>query len=137
MSDTLRTESAAGAFSGDMTARNRINQVPAALGIAAGLAAIWTIAAIARPGATFHLAPILIALAPLLATARESGSSSVVAGAAALIALGTSMALAMADLMRGPGLLPFGGAPTEAVVFAAAAGMAAIGLARLSPRRSA
>lgn len=89
---------------------------------ALGLAVVWLGAAAWRPGSTFHLAPILIAgVVPLLAYKGEGRNLS--PGTASLVGLGmattAAVVLLVLDLLRGPSLLPAGGAFLEAVVFAA------------------
>ena len=88
---------------------------------ALGLALVWTIAAAVRPSLTFHLAPILIAgIVPLLHTAKDKGPGGVaVAGALGFgVAVVTGVGLSIFDLLKGPSLLPIGGAFAEAVAFA-------------------
>lgn len=87
-----------------------------------GLAAVWAIAAINRPTATYHLAPILIAgLAPFMWRDNpRSAAAAALAGTS--IAMGLSFALAGLNLLRGPSLLPSGGALLELLVFAVAGG---------------
>lgn len=88
---------------------------------ALGLALVWAIAAAVRPSLTFHLAPILIAgVVPFLHTAEDKGPWGVaIAGAEGLgVAVVAGVGLSLFDLLRGPSLLPFGDAFTEAVVFA-------------------
>ena len=95
----------------------------------------WAVAATVRPTQTFRLAPILIGLAPLLVSSKGTGVNSSIAAGASLIALGTALVLLMVDLLQGSSLLPFGGALTEAVVFAAATGGLLVGPSRLHSRR--
>ena len=88
------------------------------LRIPIGLAVVWIIAAAIRPTATYHLAPILIAgIAPFLGS---NSARSVAAVLGATIAVAVSLVLAGLDLLKGPGLLPSGGALVESVAFAAA-----------------
>ena len=91
------------------------------LAAALGLALVWAIAGAVRPNLTFHLAPVLIAgVVPFLHTPRGRSSRGVaVAGALGLgVAVVTGVGLSIFDLLRGPSLLPFGGAFAEAMVFA-------------------
>jgi len=85
-----------------------------------GLVAVWVLAAAWRPTSTYHLAPILIVgVGPMMSW----GSEKAVLGATAfgtLVALGTSAILAWLDLLRGPSLLPNGGALVESLVLAGA-----------------
>ena len=120
-----------------MTTTDSTGSTATAFGIAGGLAAVWAVAALVRPSATFHLAPILVVLTPLLATARDRRIPARLTAGTVLIALATSLLLAAVDLMRGPSLLPFGGALTEAVVFAAAGAGAVMAAGRFDPRREA
>lgn len=91
-----------------------------AVSAAAGLAAVWAVAAAVRPTSTYHLAPLLIAgIAPILARRPERSHSLLAVGAMAgvVIAAGAALGLAAFDLLRGPSLLPYGGALAEAVTF--------------------
>lgn len=84
-----------------------------------GLALVWAIAAAIRPSSTFHLAPILIAgSVPFLAKTRDQGGYARATLFGLGIALLASLGLAVLDLLRGPSLLPAGGAFVEAIVFA-------------------
>lgn len=108
-----------------------------ALTTAAFLAAVWAIGAAWQPTSTYHLAPLLVAgMVPGLARtgARMDLVSTTTVGA--LLAMGTGVALAAADLLRGPTLLPYGGALAEAITFAAigAIGGALIGMATAAIR---
>jgi hypothetical protein len=88
---------------------------------ALGLALVWAIAAAVRPSLTFHLAPILIAgVVPFLRTAKDDGARGIaIAGTLGIaVAVVTGVGLSIFDLLRGPSLLPFGGAFAEAIVFA-------------------
>ncbi len=89
------------------------------------LAAVWVVLAWLRPEDTFHLAPALVAVAfpvghrlrvrkPLL----PAQALATCIGAAINVAVPTGI-LAWADRLRGPSLLPTGGAVLEAVVFGA------------------
>ncbi|MDX2342619.1 MAG: hypothetical protein QNL12_02275 [Acidimicrobiia bacterium] len=85
------------------------------------LAAVWAIAAFAQPSSTYHLAPILIAGAvPILS--RRHGARfrrfMLAALAGSLMASTAAVALSAFDLLRGPSLLPYGGALAEALTFA-------------------
>jgi len=96
-------------------------KVRSAVSAAAGLAAVWAVAAAIRPTSTYHLAPILIAgIAPILARRPGKRTSFLAAGAVVgvVIAIGAALGLAAFDLLRGPSLLSYGGALTEAVIFA-------------------
>ena len=99
--------------------------------LAAGLAAVWAVAAGFRPQTTFHLAPILITLAvPYLAVATlrgEPGWFSSVVGAVGM-SLGATIVLGIAGRLAGPSLLPFGGAVMEAFVFTFLAAVVALGI---------
>ncbi|MCP4304500.1 MAG: hypothetical protein GY788_06405 [bacterium] len=86
------------------------------------LAVVWVVAALAQPTSTYHLAPILIAGAvPVIARQKRSATPLLLAAASGgLIAATASVALAAFDLMRGPTLLPYGGAFAEALTFTVA-----------------
>jgi hypothetical protein len=85
-----------------------------------GLSLVWIIAAALRPTSTYHLAPILIAgVVPVLVRRPERSAAFLAtsAGAGAAIAAAASLALTGLDLLRGPTLLPYGGAFAEALTF--------------------
>ncbi len=102
------------------------------------LGALWAVLAIARDGATYHLAPLLVAALPPglvgLENSDESADLPRLAIIGAASALGISLLLTVIGRMEGPSLLPFGGAAAEAVLFsmvgAAGGWLAAIGLRR-------
>jgi hypothetical protein len=103
-----------------------------ALLVGIGLALVWLVAATIRPSATFHLAPILVAGSiPLLTktnVAAEYGKAALLGFGLALLA---GFTLALLDLLRGPSLLPVGGALLEAIVFAFGGAIAAFTIATL------
>ncbi len=113
------------------SARNR------AVGFAIGFTFLWLGLAIWRDGVTYHLAPILVASIPAFVyratTDRRTWSKviSPVSWGAALAIVG-SLGLAVVDRMNGPSLLPFGGALTESLLFAAAGTILAVLVARPS-----
>ena len=111
-----------------------------AFGYAASLGAVWLVAAGFRPGTTYHLAPLLLAaVVPVVATIESPGRSrSALFGlgaGGALLAMMVTGALAWLDRLRGPSLLPFGGAAAEAVVFAIAGAAAGFVVAGRLARR--
>lgn len=89
-------------------------------------AVLWAVAATARPGTTFHLAPLIVSGIPATAlvldarSARPRGQTGAASLAGFGVAVAVTAALAAASRLEGPSLLPFGGAVTEAVVFSAA-----------------
>jgi len=103
----------------------------------AGLTALWAVLASANPSTTYHLAPLLVGVAVPggIALAGPSGSKSVVAVAAAIgafLALSATAILSAADRLTGPSLLPFGGAATEAVLFAVGGAVAGLAYGALT-----
>ena len=101
-------------------------QTPFGIANLAGLlAGLWVLLAFIRPESTFHLAPILVGVGfPLGHRLRIKGPLT--AGQAIATGIGSAINLAIAigilawaDKLRGPSLLSFGGAITEAVVFGA------------------
>lgn len=107
------------------------------LTLAAGLSAVWLIAAAIRPTATYHLAPILIAGAIPFFARGAGRARSALAGATAigsLVAILAAVALAALDLLRGPSLLPVGGALAEAITFAVVGGAIGLVVVLASPR---
>ncbi|MDH3426679.1 MAG: hypothetical protein OEM22_08440 [Acidimicrobiia bacterium] len=89
------------------------------------LAGLWVVLAFIRPESTFHLAPILVGVGFPLGH-RLRIRQPLTAGQAIATGIGSAINLAIAigiltwaDKLRGPSLLSFGGAITEAVVFGA------------------
>lgn len=115
-----------------------------AVGIGAGLlfGGIWIALAAARPGVTFHLAPIIVAAAVAvthrLGTGRPAGSGevSVAAAAGAAIGGGALAVLAAAGLLDGPAFAPFDDPVAESLV-GIAIGVAAGLIVELWPARPA
>lgn len=101
----------------------------------AGIGALWAILAANNPTTTYHLAPLLVAGAgPILSTldGEVEISAQLLASAAAVglvTALATAIAIAALGWSQGPSLLPFGGAVTEAVVFAVAGAVGGLAVA--------
>ncbi|MDH3306695.1 MAG: hypothetical protein OEO77_04145 [Acidimicrobiia bacterium] len=81
------------------------------------LAALWVTLTIFRPTTTFHLAPLLVGVAPVLSGDRRPARAM----EGPIIAVATAAILAVSGRLDGPSLLPVGGALLEAVVAAAAA----------------
>lgn len=99
-----------------------------AAGYAVGLGAVWAVAAALRPETTYHLAPLLVAATlPFVLVAEQPslGLRGTLAGAAGgtAVAFIATAALGFADLLRGPSLLPFGGAVVESVIFSVVGGV--------------
>ena len=93
------------------------------LALGALLAAVWVIVALIRPSATFHLAPLLVAGAPVALfgldgpPASDRGSVLLLGAASLVLALVTTLVVDAVGAMNGPAL---GGFPTpllEAAVF--------------------
>ena len=97
--------------------------------LALSLAVLWALLAIARTGVTYHLAPLLVAVVPGLAAGVELSAGRRVAARLAAMGLGGALAvtalLSVLGRLGGPSVLPFGGAATEAVLFAFLGGGAA------------
>ena len=97
--------------------------------LALSLAVLWALLAIARTGVTYHLAPLLVAAVPGFAAGGDLTPGRGVAARLAAMGLGASLAvtalLSVLGRLGGPSLLPFGGAATEAVLFAFLGGRAA------------
>ena len=95
------------------------------------LAALWVVLAWLNPDLTYHLAPVLVAVSfPVGHRLRIKEPLNAVQAAATFVgaALNVGVAtgiLAWADKLRGPSLLPTGGAVLEAVVFGGAAALIA------------
>lgn len=115
-----------------MTTFIRENNGRDALLVGTGLALVWVVAATIRPGATFHLAPVLVAGSiPMLTATTATADYAKAALLGIAVALLTTSALAPLDLLRGPSLLPIGGAALEAVVFAVGGAILAFTIATL------
>ncbi len=117
-------------------------QLQNALRTAALLVVIWAVAAAFQPTSTYHLAPILVAgILPVLAGAARIRGLVGNAALGAALAATAALLLAALDLLRGPTLLPYGGALAEALTFAGvgAVGGALIGIAKtaMTSRQSA
>jgi hypothetical protein len=106
-----------------------------------GLAVLWVVVALLRTGVTFHLAPLLVAAAFPVGMSYDAdepisaGGLAVASLAGLAAALVTTLILAALGEMTGPSLLPFGGAATEAVVFAAVGAIGGFVIASLLTRR--
>lgn len=101
------------------------------------LAVIWAIGAAVQPTSTYHLAPLLVAgMVPGVTGAARNAELFSATAIGAGLALGTGVLLSALNLLRGPTLLPYGGALAEAVTFAVigAAGGAVIAILSLSRR---
>lgn len=105
--------------------------VVSGVGWTAAVALAWVLLAMWRPTTTWHLAPVLLAGAwpwvvgqDLRAGDRATASRLGWAGAAGfVVAALVTLGLARADLLRGPTVLGFRSATTEAFVLAGAAAM--------------
>lgn len=78
-------------------------------------AGIWIAAAAIRPTTTFHLAPLIVVVWPAL-TERDLRRALPMTLAAVAMAAATTGLLFIAGWLRGPSLLPWGGATLESVV---------------------
>lgn len=94
---------------------------PALYGL--GLTVLWVLLAAANESTTYHLAPLLIAVAVPVGAALSDRidlrGAAMAASVGLALALAGTVFLAPADRLAGPSLLPVGGAVLEAVVFAA------------------
>ncbi len=105
------------------------------------LAAIWAAAAVLRPATTYHLAPLLIAATLPVAVRFDNPdvrlrTVGTMAALGAVLALLVTALLVVADWLRGPSLLPFGGAVAESVVFAFVGAVGGFALSLLGARRT-
>lgn len=101
-----------------------------------GLAIVWVAAAFWRPESTYHLAPILIVAAAPMMLWKSNGSLLAVTRFGMLVALATTTLLMGLGLLRGPSLLPSGGAFAESLVFGAATALVIVAAAVLPSRKS-
>ena len=89
--------------------------------LAAGLTALWVILAIARPGVTYHLAPLIVAALPTVAGRFEGRAGPMTLARLAVggagLAFAATLLLSSLGRLAGPSLLLFGGAALEAVIF--------------------
>lgn len=88
-----------------------------------GLTILWVGLASANPTITYHLAPVLVAVAVPVGSALNGRLEPLTAVAATAIGLaltyGATAGLGVTDHLTGPSLLPSGGAVVEAIVFGA------------------
>jgi len=98
-----------------------------------GLTLLWGVLAINNPTITYHLAPLLVAVAiPVGAALTEAITIRTALAAASIgvtLALGAAVALGITDHLAGPSLLPSGGAVLEAVVFGGVGGFGGLAFA--------
>lgn len=95
--------------------------------------ALWVVLTYARPGVTFHLAPVFVAAAPAVLARYERVLRRALAltagGIGAAFALGATGALQLAGRLDGPSLLPTGGAALESIVFGLVGAVVGIAIA--------
>jgi len=98
-----------------------------------GLTVLWIVLASTNSSTTYHLAPLLVAIAVPTGSVLADRTTFRVAAAAAAIGValtyGATAILAAADHLSGPSLLPTGGAVLEAIVFGAGGAIAGLGFA--------
>jgi hypothetical protein len=104
------------------------------LGPALGLGIIWIVVAALADGATFHLAPLIVAAAPVV---RHPDRPKKAALGGMLTSLQVAVAPSMAGFMGGPTLLPTGGALLESVVVAVTGALVALKVVSRIPMREA
>ncbi len=101
-----------------------------AIGYSIGFVVLWAVLAAIQPSTTYHLAPLLVAVILPVVYRMQDGRSRSTGIWRALAGVGLAVAatslLAVAGLLEGPSLLPFGGAFIESLVGAGAGG--AVGL---------
>lgn len=107
------------------------------IGYAPGVfAGLWVVLAFLRPEVTFHLGPVIAAASFPVSYRIRSGpigpraAIALFVGAVFLVVVATTV-LTIADRLRGPSLLPSGGAALEAYVFGGAAAAAGAAVAYL------
>lgn len=94
----------------------------------AAAAALWFALAANNATQTYHFAPLIAAGAwPMVLAARHNRDVWAAGIGAFGIALAATIALALRDSLRGPDLVGGHAATTEAVVFAAAGALLAVG----------
>lgn len=104
------------------------------------LAALWVIVALIRPTSTFHLAPLLVAGAPVVLLGLDDSSRpdhTVVIGLGAVslaLAILAAIAVDAFGAMQGPAFEGFPTPLVEAVVFIVAGSLGSVGFALLRTR---
>ena len=94
-----------------------------------GFALVWAVAAMARAEVTYHLAPIIVAAAgPMTGRSVSAVDRRALVASALGVALAVTLALSSVGALRGPSLLPVGGAALEAVVGAILGAVATLAL---------
>lgn len=85
------------------------------LGVAVGLALLWSVLAALNPTTTYHFAPLLVAVWPALSERHVSTSIRLASGGLLIAAITTAL-LSLAGFLEGPSVLPFGEATAESLV---------------------
>lgn len=99
------------------------------------LAALWVVVALIRPTSTFHLAPFLIAAAPLVLFMLDGNKRADWAVVLRLAAIGITLALtamfvvSILGAMQGPSFEGFSDPLAEAAVFTVAGAAVGVGFA--------
>lgn len=96
----------------------------------AGLAGVWVVAALLRTETTFHLAPIILPLIPLLIAPKGNRTKAV--GVAVGVGAGAIAILSVTGNLSGPAFEPFSSAVAESVLTLIGSGILALGLARVT-----
>jgi len=97
-------------------------------------AVIWVAVAILRPGMTFHLAPFLVAAAPPILFAMESGSRDdrnrlpAIGAIGAAVTVGTALFVSAIGAMEGPAFELFSTPMVEVLVFTAVGTVIVLGI---------
>ncbi len=103
-----------------------------------GLTVLWVVLASINSATTYHLAPLLVAVAVPAGSALTGPMSLQTAGTAATIGIaltyGATLILGTTDHLTGPSLLPTGGAVLEAIVFGAVGAIGGFAYAAWRPR---
>jgi hypothetical protein len=122
----MTTQTPAEAESGDLP---RFDSALTEFGTIILLAAVWVVAAVVRPEATFHLGPLLLPLVPLVTTPRDEDRTRQVLFGTALGAFVIGI-LTLTSHLNGPAFAPFASATAESVAVLFGAGVVGLVLAR-------
>lgn len=118
-------------------ARPGISPWLAPTGVAAALALGWIVLAVRSPTTTYHVAPLLITVAPLWVVRRTAAHSRAQAltwvAVGVAIAAATTLLLAVTGNLRGPTVTGSRAAPSEAFVAAAFGAVLAPAVTRSRP----
>lgn len=105
--------------------------------VAIALAVLWVVLGVARPGITYHLAPLLVAAVPSFPAGEAHTAMPAVARGLLGLALSGSASVALVWLgaLNGPALDPFTSATQESLVLAVVGAVSGFVVALLTAHR--